>query len=214
MQLLSKISALVTLSVSWSSGGPASSHHPEGDPALSPLYEMSAFPSARVQEGGTQVGTIQAVMDGETRVFRVMEGPVTQGFATGWNQSPRGETMVLGASLLGNEEGSDAQMSIRLGVARDSGAQWCDPFANLVEFLPAGDRAGRNRLREGGISSSTCPNLPLNVNVTETDFDGDEETLYLKGTFSGPMGRGDDAIQVTDGEFEAILHSMDSLMGG
>lgn len=214
MQPLQRIFAFAALPVFWSPGGPVSSLHQAGDPASSHPTSETLFAQTRTQQTGTQVGTIRAVMDGETRVFRVMEGPVTRGFATGWNQQPRGGTMVLGASLLGDEEGSDAQMSIRLGVARDSGAQWCDPFSNLVEFLPAGDRAGRNRLREGGTSSSACPDLPLDVNVTEADFDEDRGTLHLKGTFSGPMGRGEDAIQVTRGEFEATLHSMDSLMGG
>jgi hypothetical protein len=159
------------------------------------------------------VGTIEAVMAGQTRTFRVMEGPVDQGFATGWNQAPRGGVMVLGASLLAREEGTDAEMSIRLGVGRESQSQWCDPFSNLVEFMPADADGGRKRLRPGGTSSSVCPDLPVDINVTEAEFDGDQETLHLKGTFSGPVGRGDDAIQISQGHFEATLHSMASLMG-
>jgi hypothetical protein len=166
------------------------------------------------QEAGSPVGTIEMVVDGATRTFEVREGPITEGFSTGFREMMRGEAMVRGASLQGFEEGSDAQVVVRISVAGDPPTHHCDPMANGVELSPAQERASRMRLRPGGTNSSSCPDSPVDVTLTQATFDEDTGALQLVGTFSGPLGRGDAALQVSEGHFEATVHSFQAIGSG
>lgn len=160
------------------------------------------------QGDGAVVGSIEIVIDGEARAFQVREGPVDEGFATGYSQNPVGESMVFGVSLMGTEESSDARILVQTGVYQSSMEQVCDPFSNNVE-MHGSDRGGRLRPGEG--NSTTCPDSPVDINVTEASFDEETEVLHLLGTFSGSLGRGADASQVTEGRFEATLRSFQVL---
>lgn len=164
------------------------------------------------------VGTIEMVADGRTWTFDVREGPVDEGFATGYSAQRRGESMALGASLMGWHRDSDAKITVGVGVWPATGQHMCDPFANQVRFTPAGDGARTRRLRPGESPSETCPpseatgrGLSLHLNLEEATADEETRTLHVVGTFAGPLGRGDEAIQVTEGRFEATLHPFDEL---
>lgn len=168
---------------------------------------------------GNVVGTIEMVADGETWTFEVREGPVQGGFSTGYSEQPRAGRMVLGAGLHGWHLDSDAQVRVSVGVWRETMEHMCDPFANQVRFSPADERASGGRLRPDGTPSETCPpdpdvmnsGLALHINLDEAAFDAEAATLHVVGTFAGPLGRGDDIMQVTEGRFEATLRSYDEL---
>jgi hypothetical protein len=89
---------------------------------------------------------------------------------------------------------------------------------NTVEFYPGEEGASRLRLRPDGNPSETCPppaegrgGLSLHLNVPEATLDKEDDRLHVAGTFAGPLGRGDDAIQVTRATFEATLRPFDRL---
>ena len=126
----------------------------------------------------------------------------------GTTRTPVGESMAFGVSLMGTEASSDARILVRTGVYQASRQQICDPFSNIVE-MHGSDRGGR--LRPGGTNSTTCPENQVDINVTRASFDEEAETLHLEGTFSGPLGRGDNAIQVREGRFEATVRSFQAL---
>jgi len=169
---------------------------------------ISVFAAASVlQEAAAPVGTIEIVTDGGTRIFQVLAGPMSEGFATGYNESPVGESMVFGISIHGREEGTGAEMMVQTGVYQQSMDQVCDPFSNNIEFFPRGERSSRKRLRPGGSSPTTCPENTVDISVTEASFTEAAGALHVAGTFSGPLGRAEDAIQVSEGRFEATLHS-------
>lgn len=165
------------------------------------------------------VGTIEMVADGEPWTFEVREGPVRGGFSTGYSEQPRAGRMVLGAGLHGWHRDSDAQIRVSVGVLSETMEHMCDPFANQVRFSPADERASGGRLRPDGNPSETCPpepdvmnsGLATRINLTEATFDEEAGTLHVVGTFAGPLGRGDDAVQVTEGRFEATLRPYDEL---
>lgn len=163
------------------------------------------------QEAGTVVGSIQLSTADGSRMFQVLEGSPREGFATGFNEQPMGEAMALTVSLDGREEGGGAELLIQTGVFQASMAQVCDPMTNNVELHP-GEAGARLRLRPGGSPPATCPENTVDVEVTEATFDRDAGTLHLVGTFSGPLGQGDDALQVSEGRFEATVHSFRELM--
>lgn len=136
------------------------------------------------------------VADGQRWVYDVVEGPIGEGFATGYNRQPRGEAVALGAQLHGRHRDSEATLQLGIGVWREKGNHMCDPFANMVGFSPA-DRASRMKLRPGDIASETCPSpeegvggLSVDLNLTEAAFDEETGSLHVTGTFSGPLGRG------------------------
>lgn len=171
------------------------------------------------REGGPVVGEITMTLDGETRVFEVREGPVDEGFATGYSEQPRAGAMVLGASLMGRERGSGATVTLTVGVWRESMEHMCDPFTNQLRYSPADERRTGGRLRPGEEPSESCPpppdggrgGLAVHINLSEATLDEDAGTLRVAGTFAGPLGRGDDAPQVSDGRFEAALRPFDDL---
>lgn len=173
------------------------------------------------RQEATAVGTIEMVVDGETWTFDVREGPVRGGFSTGWSQQPRAGRMVVGAGLHGWHRDSDAQIRVSVGIWRETMEHMCDAFANQVRFSPADERSSGGRLRPDGAPSETCPpepdvmnsGLATHINLTEATFDEEAGTLHVAGTFSGPLGRGEDAMQVTEGRFEATLRSYDELGG-
>jgi hypothetical protein len=182
--------------------------------------EAQSPDEAEVSNGEENVvGTIEMVADGETWTFEVREGPVRGGFSTGYREQPRAGRMVLGAGLHGWHRDSDAQIRVSVGVLRETMEHMCDPFANQVRFSPADERATGLRLREGDEPSETCPPRPdvmnsglaTHINLTEATFDEEAGTLHVVGTFAGPLGRGDDAMQITEGRFEATLRSYDEL---
>lgn len=173
------------------------------------------------QAGPDVVGTIEMAVDGETWHFDVVEGPVTEGFATGYSAQPRGEAIALGASLYGRHRGSAATVNLTVGVWQASLEHMCDPFANQLRFSPADERATSKRLRPGERASESCPpaegrpgGLSLHIDLAGAELDEETGELVVRGTFSGPLGRGDDARQITDGRFEATLRPFESLSGG
>lgn len=173
-----------------------------GEPVSDPA-RARVMVGAETQETGGVVGSIEIQTPGGTRTFQVVEGPPGEGFSTGYNERPVGEAMAFGFSVTGEEEGTDASLLIRSGVFRDSMEQVCDPFSNNVELHaePGG------RLRPGDTGSTTCPGNAVDINVTAASFDEAEGTLHVEGTFSGPLGRGDDAVPVSQGRFEATVRS-------
>lgn len=183
----------------------------EGRPISDPA-EAEATISG--QQTGAVVGKIEMVLDGEPRVFEVQEGPVDEGFATGYNVAPRGEAMAMGAALNGLDPATGDQIEITVGVWQETLEHMCDPFANQIRYSPADEDASGGRLRPDGNPSETCPPSPdvmgsgltVHINLVDATFDAEAEELRVVGTFAGPLGRGDDAIQVSDGRFEAALH--------
>lgn len=165
------------------------------------------------EASGTAVGTVEMVADGRSWTFDVREGPMDEGFTTGYSEQPRAGAMVMGAALQGWHRDSDARIEVSVGVWSETMEHMCDPFANQVRFSPAGERAGQKRLRPAGDPSETCPpppdggrgGLAVHINLTEATLDAEAGTLHVVGTFTGPLGRGDDALQVTEGRFEATL---------
>lgn len=178
---------------------------------LLPLLGLLAAPVGVVSQGtGTGVGSIEMTTDAGTRVFQVMEGSPSEGHASGFNEQPMGEALAVTASLRGVEEASGDALLVQTGVFRESLEQICDPMTNNVELHPAGD-APRARLRPGGEAPATCPENTVDVEVTDASFDAEAGTLHLVGTFSGPLGTGEDAVQVREGRFEATLRSFREL---
>lgn len=186
--------------------------------AVRSLLVMLAFlalpvPGAGQSEGagtGEVVGTIEVVTDAGTRTFQVQEGPPSEGFSTGYAERPMGEAMALTVSLYGQEQGGSAEMLVQTGIYRDSSRQICDPMSNNVE-LHRGSGESRLRLRPGGSAPATCPDNIVDIEVTDATFDPEAGTLHLVGTFSGPLGQGGDAIQVSEGRFEATVRSFQDL---
>jgi hypothetical protein len=170
-------------------------------------------PAVSGQEAGAVVGTIEIVTPGGTRTFAVLEGPPSEGFATGYNRNPVGEAWAFSFTVTGVEEGTGDELMIQSGVYQESMAQICDPLSNNVELH--GEPGGR--LREGGTNSSTCPSNTVDLDVTEASFDETQGTLHVVGTFSGPFAGSNadveagDAVQVTAGRFEATLRSFQDL---
>lgn len=188
----------------------------EGRPISDPA-EARAIMSA--PGAGTVVGTIEMIVDGEMRVFDVRQGPADRGFATGYSEQPRGESLVLGGGLQGWDRESDAKIRISVGVWRETLEHMCDPFANQVEFSSADPRAFGKRLRPDGHPSETCPpppgggmgGLPIQLNLTDATLDEATGALHVTGTFAGPLGRGNDVLEISEGRFEATLLPFDEL---
>lgn len=184
------------------------------------LLLLTVFPLGSItQDTGSVVGTVEMMLEGETRVFDVVEGPPGEGFSTGYRESIRGESMVLGASLHAVDPESGEALIIQIPVNPASGKHLCDPMANNVEFSPADERATRKRLRPDANPSETCPPDPegaggvaIHLNLVEASYDGEAGTLRLKGTFGGPLGRGEEAMHVSEGRFQATIHSFSDLM--
>jgi hypothetical protein len=186
--------------------------------ALLVVLSVSPASSQPKPEAGQVVGTIELVADGEKRIFEVREGPITEGFATGYSQRPMGEAVALYANLQGSEPGTGAGIKVRFAVRRESGAHLCSPMDNTVEFYPSEEGASRLRLRPDGNPSKTCPppaegrgGLSLHLNVSEATLNKEDDRLHVAGTFAGPLGRGDDAIQVSRAAFEARLSRFNRL---
>lgn len=181
----------------------------EGRPVSDPA-EARTMLSARQ---GTVVGTIEMMVDGEVRVFDVRQGPPDEGFQTGYNEAVRMEATVLGATLHGWDRESGARMNLSVGVWGESLEHMCDPFANQVHFSTSDPRGFGKKLRPDGNPSETCPpppdggmgGLTTHLNLTEATLDEATGALHVVGTFAGPLGRGEDAMQVSRGRFEATL---------
>lgn len=179
-----------------------------GVPAL--WLSVVPFPG----EQPSPVGTIEMTVRGETTVFEVREGPVSEGFSTGYSVQPRGESLVVGTSMHGWAQDSEEEIVVSVAFWKRSLEHMCDPFANQVRY------EGR-RLRPGDEASSTCPppedggggGLSVNINLTGASVDEANGTVYVSGTFAGPLGRGDVALPVSEGRFEATLRSFEDLRG-
>ena len=183
-----------------------------------PLLGPRSHSQADAQEGGTVVGSIHVLTVEGTRVFEVVEGTSADGFATGFNRIPRGESMALRVSLQGREEGTDATVVLRVLVAQSSGAHLCDPKNNTVDLYPAEEGSLRRRLRPEGDPSESCPPAPegpggleVNLNVRSASFDPETGALALEGDFAGPLGDAEAAFRVLQGSFQATVHSFRSL---
>lgn len=183
-------------------------------PLLFLLGLLASKPTA-AQEPGAVVGTIEIDTPEGTRIFRAMEGSPRDGYATGYRRAPIGEAWALSFSISAEEQGSGATLLVQTGVYQASMEQVCDPFSNLVEL--SGEDGGR--LRPGGAESANCGNT-VDIDVTEAHFDEEAGELRVAGTFSGPIAgssrdvESGDALVVSEGRFEATLHSFESLMGG
>jgi len=175
---------------------------------------LVAAGSADAQEPGSMVGTIEIDTPAGTRTFQAREGSPMDGYATGYRRSPIGEAWALSFSISGEEEATGASMIVQTGVYQASMDQVCDPFSNNVEL--SGEAGGR--LRPGDTESANCGNR-VDIDVTEARFDEEAGELYVTGTFSGPIAgssqdvESGDALMVSEGRFEATLHSFESLMG-
>lgn len=186
----------------------------EGEPVSDP-EEARAMMGVE-QVAGAAVGTIEIDTPSGTRTFTVVEGPPTEGYSTGYRRTPIGERWALSFSVTGEEDGTGASLLIQTGVYQESMEQVCDPFSNNVE-LHGTDDGGR--LRPGGTASENCGNS-VDIDVTEASWDEAAGTLHVAGDFSGPIAgssadvESGDALMVTEGRFEATLHSFESLMGG
>ena len=160
------------------------------------------------------VGIVEMVVDGREKVFEVREGPIREGFVTGYGVQPRGEELFVSTSLHGWDRATDEEIVVSVAFWKESLEHMCDPFANRVRYR--GDD-----LRPGSEPSETCPppedggrgGLRLHINLTEASMDEEEGTVHVAGTFAGPLGRGDEAPRVTEGRFEAILRPMEELGG-
>lgn len=186
----------------------------EGEPVSDP-EEARAMMGVQ-QTSGAAVGTIEIDTPSGTRAFQVVEGPPSEGYATGYRRTPIGEQWALSFSITGEEEGTDASLLIQTGVYQASMEQICDPFSNNIE-LHGTDDGGR--LRSGGTESENCGNA-VDIDVAEASYDEAAGALRVAGTFSGPIAgssrdvESGDALMVSEGRFEATLHSFESLMGG
>ena len=191
---------------------------PSGVPLLLAILSLSTPVEAQDTSAPADVGTIEMVVDGETWTFEVVEGPVTEGFATGYSAQPRGEAMALGASLYGRHGGSATTINLTVGVWQATMEHMCDPFANQVRVSSDDDAGLSGRLRPGNTQSKTCPppddgpgGLALDISLTEANLDDETGLLTVRGTFAGPIGRGDDAPLVEEGRFEATLRPFEEL---
>jgi hypothetical protein len=180
---------------------------------------LGSTASGLAQEEGAVVGTIEIDTPAGTRTFQAAEGSPRQGYATGFRRSPIGEAWALSFSISGEEEGTGASILVQTGVYQESMEQVCDPFSNNVELSPGADDAPGGRLRPGSAQSETCQNA-VDINVTGASYDPEAGELKVAGTFSGPIAgssedvESGDALMVSEGRFEATLHSFESLMGG
>lgn len=187
----------------------------EGVPISDPA-RAEAILSER--NAGAIVGRIEMLVDGVVHTFQVREGPVDEGYSTGYRRSVRGESWVLGAGLGGRDPETGDEMLVTVGIWEEGLRHMCDPFANQIRYSPAGESRSKG-LRPGDTASETCPpdpdvadgGLSVNVNVTGARLDADTGSLHVKGTFSGPLGRGDGALHVSMGRFEATLRPYDEL---
>jgi hypothetical protein len=185
----------------------------EGEPVSDP-GEARAMMDVE-QEVGAAVGTIEIDTPSGTRTFTVVEGPPTEGYSTGYRRTPVGERWALSFSVTGEEEGTGASLLIQTGVYQQSMEQVCDPFSNNVELRGTDDGG---RLRPGGTASANCGNS-VDIDVTEASWDEAAGELHVAGDFSGPIAgssrdvESGDALMVSEGRFQATLHSFESLSG-
>jgi hypothetical protein len=159
---------------------------------------------------GSQVGTIEATLDGDDRVFPVYEGPLEEGFATGYVD--RGNPDVLYVSLLGMDTETGDRIMVHVVVDTSDGRHVCVPLDNRVVYYPAGAESGHRLATHTTTSSETCPVRPGSVtgvaydlNVRSVSLDAAEGTVQVSGDFSGEFGRGGDAVSVEDGTFQATV---------
>jgi hypothetical protein len=159
------------------------------------------------------VGVVEMKVAGERWVFDVVQGPPDQGFGTGATVTPRGEAVAVGVSLDGRHRGSDARVALSVGFWRDSGEHMCDPFANQLRFSSGDPRASGKRLRPGDRPSETCTpppdggpgGLSIHLNLAGASWDPETGVVRVAGSFSGPLGRGEEALRITEGRFEATV---------
>lgn len=189
----------------------------EGAPISDPARAEAALAE---RNAGATVGKIEMLVDGVVHTFRVREGPVDEGYSTGYRRSVRGESWMLEAGLGGRNPETGDEILVTVGIWEEGLRHMCDPFANQVRYTLAGESRSKG-LRPGDTASETCPPDPevanggvsVNVNVTGAQLDAETGRLHVKGTFAGPMGRGDEALHVSMGRFEATLRPYDELRG-
>jgi hypothetical protein len=176
------------------------------------------------------LGTIEAVLDGEPRVWHVVRGEASDGpYASGvWFQLPDGPVaVVLGGfdspdppietfsrggggaqASVGDYRGSSLSLQVQLSAeAGPAGfALPADEGRAMVVFTPVFDAEDMSGLR--AMASGE-------VEVLEASRTGEE--MSLRGTFSGrlePMGAGE-PVTVTEGRFEVRgIPSAESIQPG
>ncbi len=199
---------------------------PVGARAQSAVPSSTQVPS----EAAGLLGTIEATMDGDPRIWYVVTGEATDGpYSSGvWLETSGGTILSLGGldsgsppigtfsrggvggtgAILGNYEGSALNLQIRLPEG-----------ASSAEFrLPDSDAsAGLVYLPDAAVQEVNSMLMMASGTVVVEDASRTGDKVQVRGTFSGSLQRagGGEPVQITGGRFEVRgIPPVSSVSGG